>query len=516
MSASQPNILFICVDQWRGDTLPVLGHPVVKTPTVDRLCREGVTFARHFTQGVPCAPARASMLTGMYTMNHRVVQNRTPLDAKFTNLALELRKAGYEPGLIGYTTTAIDPRPYPANDPVRRQMNAVLPGFRAVRTTEPEYQRDYYGYLAANGYPQPDDPADYWLPDPADPRSRDGKSTAAPWLVKAEHSDTAWYTEAALEFIHGQRHEPWMLHLGYFRPHPPMVAPAPYHEMYRPEATPAPARLDTADAQRAVHPFVRYTLDTQHARSFFRHGEGLVSELDAAAIAQLRATYYGLMTEIDDQLARVMQALEDTGQIDNTLIVFTSDHGEELGDHYMLNKQGFYDASFHIPMIVRDPRPEADATRGTIVSALTGNIDDAPTVLDWLGAPTPRQMDGRSLLPFIHGRAPADWRREIFFESDFRDIVSEAPQLALGVHMDEAGLAVLRDDNWAYVHFAALPPLLFNIVEDPGQLHDLAGDPAYAPVIADCQSRMLRWRLVQQDRTLTGVGCWREGYIERA
>jgi arylsulfatase A-like enzyme len=515
MTQDQPNILFICVDQWRGDTLRALGHPLVRTPTIDRLCAEGVTFARHFTQGVPCAPARASMHTGMYTMNHRVVQNRTPLDAGFTNLALELRKHGYEPGLIGYTTTAIDPRPFPENDPVRRQMNAVLPGFRSVRTVEPENQRDYYGYLAANGYPQPEDPADYWRPDPADPRAQDGTSTAAPWLVKAEHSDTAWYTEAALEFIHAQKHNPWMLHLGYFRPHPPCLAPAPYHEMYAPADCPPPARLPSAAEQAAQHPFVDWMLSTQQASSYFRHGTGLISELDAAAIAQLRATYYGLMSEIDDQLARVVALLEETGQWERTLVIFTSDHGEELGDHYMLNKHGFYDASFHIPLVIRDPRPAANATRGTVVEALTGNIDDAPTVLDWIGAPIPRQMDGRSLLPFCHGKDPDDWRQEIFFESDFRDIVSEVPQKHFGLHMDECGLAVLRDQRWSYVHFAALPPLLFDIVEDPGQLHNLASDPAYAQVIAELRERMLRWRLVEQNRTLTGIGCWRNGYVER-
>lgn len=515
MHRQASNILLICVDQWRGDTLPALGHNLVRTPTIDRLCREGVTFARHFTQGVPCAPARACMLTGTYTMNNRVVQNRTPLDARFTNLALELRKCGYDPGLIGYTTTANDPRPTHPDDPVRRQMNGVLPGFREIRTTEPEQQRSYYGYLAAQGYPMPDDPLDYWRPDPAHPSANDLHSTAAPWLVRAEHSDTAWYTEGALEFIAGHGDEPWMLHLGYFRPHPPMVAPSPYHDMYRPEDCPPPSRLATPEAQKAVHPFLRYSLDTQQNKSFFRNGEGLVSELDLPAIAQIRATYYGLMSEIDDQLARVMTLLEATGQLDRTLIIFTSDHGEELGDHYLLNKLGFYDASFHIPMIIRDPSPEADVTRGTIVQALTGNIDDAPTVLDWLGAPIPRQMNGRSLLPFVHGRAPEEWRKEIFFESDFRDIISEDPQRHFGLHMDECGLAVLRDDRWAYVHFAALPPLLFDIVADPGQLNDLAGDPAHEPVIADCQARMLRWRLVEQDRTLTGMGCWKGGYVDR-
>ena len=104
------NVLLIVVDQWRGDTLPMLGHPLIKTPNIEALAKQGVTFANHFTQAVPCGPGRASLLTGLYMMNHRAVQNTIPLDARHTNLAIEVRKAGYEPALVGYTTTTPDPR----------------------------------------------------------------------------------------------------------------------------------------------------------------------------------------------------------------------------------------------------------------------------------------------------------------------------------------------------------------------------------------------------------------------
>lgn len=119
------NVLLIVVDQWRGDTLPMLGHPLIKTPNIEALANQGVTFANHFTQAVPCGPGRASLLTGLYMMNHRAVQNTIPLDARHTNLAIEVRKAGYEPALVGYTTTTPDPRETAAQNPRFKVLGSV-------------------------------------------------------------------------------------------------------------------------------------------------------------------------------------------------------------------------------------------------------------------------------------------------------------------------------------------------------------------------------------------------------
>ncbi|MBL8703937.1 MAG: sulfatase-like hydrolase/transferase, partial [Rhodospirillales bacterium] len=123
------NVLLITADQWRAECLSSLGHPTVKTPHLDALAREGVTFTRHYTQCVPCGPSRTSLLTGMYMMNHRSLRNGTPLDARFTSLALEMRKLGYDPALIGYTDTSLDPRGRPDKDPMLHTYAGTMPGF---------------------------------------------------------------------------------------------------------------------------------------------------------------------------------------------------------------------------------------------------------------------------------------------------------------------------------------------------------------------------------------------------
>ncbi|MEO6469370.1 MAG: sulfatase-like hydrolase/transferase, partial [Acidimicrobiia bacterium] len=141
MSAPR-NVLYITVDQWRGECLGAAGHPVVKTPNLDRLASEGVLFRRHYAQAAPCGPSRASLHTGQYLMNHRSVLNGTPLDARFTNVALEVRAAGYDPVLFGYTDALPDPRQLSAEDPRLRTYEGVLPGFRAV-VDLPEHARPW-------------------------------------------------------------------------------------------------------------------------------------------------------------------------------------------------------------------------------------------------------------------------------------------------------------------------------------------------------------------------------------
>src|SRR5215470_2780914 len=143
------NILFITADQWRADCLGAVGHPVVRTPNLDRLAADGVSFRRHFAQAAPCGPSRASLYTGMYLMNHRSVLNGTPLDARHTNVALVARTLGYEPALFGYTDSSIDPRTVPADDPRLRSYEGVLPGFDPI-VNDPELDgsREWAAWLA--------------------------------------------------------------------------------------------------------------------------------------------------------------------------------------------------------------------------------------------------------------------------------------------------------------------------------------------------------------------------------
>ncbi|MFN4089814.1 MAG: phosphoric/sulfuric ester hydrolase PehA [Alphaproteobacteria bacterium] len=507
------NVLLIVVDQWRGDILPALGTKGLRTPNIDRLCAEGVTFRNHFTQAAPCGPARASLLTGQYQMTHRAVQNTIPLDARFTNLALELRKGGYDPALVGYTTTTPDPRGTTAEDPRFFVLGDLMDGFRPVGAFEPNKEA-YFAWVAGKGYELPRNRDAIWLPEGE--AEAGGGPTRRPARIPAELSDTAWFTDRALTYLRGCGDRPWFLHLGYYRPHPPFIAPAPYNDMYDPADMPPPVRAASAEVEAEQHPLLRWYIEHIAQSSFFQDGKGLARDMDEAAARTMRATYYGLMTEIDDQLGRVFAFLEETGQWEDTLIVFTSDHGEQLGDHHLLGKVGYFDESFRIPLIVRNPDAGADAGRGRIVDAFSETIDTMPTILDWLDKPVPRQCAGRSVLPFCAGETPADWRTEVHYEFDFRDVFYSQPQTGLGLKLDQAALAVVQDEHYKYVHFAALPPLFFDLRDDPHQFVNLAAEPAYAGLVRDYAQKMLSWRIEYADRTLTGYRATPRGLEQRS
>lgn len=508
------NVLMIVVDQWRGDTLSHLGHPHIKTPHIDALAKESVTFAKHYTVTSPCGPARASLLTGLYAMNHRAVQNTVPLDARHTNLAMEVRKGGYDPALIGYTTTTPDPREWPAMDPGFKVLGDVMHGWRPVGTFEP-YMDAYFGWVARQGYALPERREDIWLPEGV---SEDELgATQKPARIPAHLSDTAWFTERALTYLAGHGDDrPWFLHLGYYRPHPPFAVSAPYHDMFAAKDMPAPLRAASWQEEAAQHPLLTYYLSHIARKSFFENGTGLGRDMSVDEVRQMRATYYGLIAECDHHIGRVIETLKDTGQYDNTLIILTSDHGEQLGDHYLLGKVGYFDQSFHIPLMVRDPDPRADGTRGTIVSSFTESVDVMPTILEWLNLDIPRTVDGFSLLPFVHeGAAPPDWRTHVHYEYDFRNVFYARPEEALGLHMDACGLCVIESAREKYVHFTALPPLYFDLVDDPGQFHNaLARADKQGHVLAMAQA-MLTWRMAFAERTLTGFAASPEGLLQR-
>ncbi len=505
MSARR-NVLFIVIDQWRADALGAAGNRLLKTPHLDRLAADGVLFRRHFAQASPCGPSRAALLTGTYQHNNGVMRNGTPLARRFTNLALEARRAGYDPALFGYTDTAPDPTGLDPADPALRTYEGVMPGFTAELHL-PERPLPWMAHLAGRGYPFADDVTEIYRPVDVT-RDDDGTGsgpTFAPARFAAGDSITAFLTDRLLDWIGRRRHESWFAHAAYIRPHPPFVAPRPYHALYRAADMPRPVRAPTVAQEAAQHPLLAAYLAGQKQSSYFVTGDGPVTALDDAAIAQLRATYYGMVQEVDDQVGRLLDRLKEWGLYDDTLVVVTADHGEMLGDHWMLGKQGYFDEAFHVPLIVRDPRRAADPGRGRSVARFTEAIDVMPTVLEWLDLAPPRQCDGRSLLPFTRGETPAGWRTAVHWEFDFRGLGAADAERDLGLPMDACSLAVIRDEHGKYVHFAALPPLFFDLAADPHCLHDRAADPACAGRLLDYAQRMLSWRILSSARDFTGM-----------
>ncbi|MBL8341092.1 MAG: sulfatase-like hydrolase/transferase [Rubrivivax sp.] len=501
----QPNVLLLIIDQLRGDALRCVGHPNAVTPHIDRLAARGVTFRRHYAQGSPCGPSRASIATGMYVMNHRVITNDAPTAQHLKTLPMFARELGYEPALVGYTTTVPDPRHAHANDP-RFTTNSIAGGWNIVRDFE-EPRAHYLAWLSGQGYTIPDTYEQLFRPPPGE----HDPTWFAPSPIAEQHTDTAWCAEGALDYLRIRAKKPWFMHLGFFRPHPPLMPSAPWHQRVHPKDTLPPVRAASAEAEAAVHPLTKLILDTMKVSSAMHWMPGLARDLSLADVGRMRAAYFGLLAEVDHHVGRVMQLLQDTGQLERTLIVLTSDHGEQLGDHHLVAKRGYFPQSYHVPCIVVDPRPEADATRGKQVQAFTENVDVLPTIMQWLGAPVPRQCNGRSLLPFTRSPGPSQWRREAHWEYDFRDLAGGAAHERLGIPRDDCSLAVQLDERFAYVHCAALPPLMFHLPSDPHWLVNVADDPAHREAALHCTRRMLDWRLSQADRTLTGYAISKQG-----
>lgn len=501
-------LLFITADQWRGEALGALGH-FVQTPNLDALAGEGALFRRHYANAVPCAPSRASLHTGMYLQNHRACTNGTPLDARHDNWAKVLRAAGHDPVLFGYTDTANDPRAFAPDDPILKSYEGPLPGIRPVvqMGTFPDAWADW---LARKGYDVPDPNWRFYTDKVEQPEYEAGGDVPAPLQVPAEHHDTFFMVDQVIDFLRESRErdrndEGFCVHLSLLRPHPPWVAPAPYNEMYAPSTLEDFVRCDSAEQEGEQHPFLEWTLRERRKRA----------PEDIRKLTRLKASYYGLMSEVDANLGRLFDFLKSAGHWDDTLIVFTSDHGEQIGDHWLIGKMGYFDQSYHIPLIVRDPhRP---ATHGKQFDEFTENVDLMPTILEWMSATIPEQCDGMSLLPVLEsGEFPANWRTEAHWEFDFRSVTDgEEMEAHLGLTQHQCALNVIRSKTHKYVHFTNLPPLLFDLEKDPGEFHNQAANAAYLPVTLAYSQKMLSWRMNHDEQVLTHLTLTEDGVMSR-
>lgn len=495
-----PNVLFITADQWRAECLSALGHPIVKTPHLDALAREGTLFANHFANTVPCGPSRATLHTGMYLQNHRSGTNGTPLDSRHTNWAMEVARAGYDPVLFGYTDTSIDPRGVDADNPWLKTYEGPLPGIRPI-VMMGERPGAWIDQLKAQGHPVPDDIRTAYGMRRDGPDYEDGAAVPRPLIYPARHDDTNFLIDRCIDYIRDAK-GPFVAHLSILRPHPPFVAAEPYNALYDPISVPGFTRRATPDEEGAQHPWLAYQL----SRRLFR------APPDEKKLRRLKAVYYGLMSEVDAALGRLFAAMKACGRFDDTVIVFTSDHGEQMGDHWLLGKCGYFDASYRVPLIVRDPRRKG----GHVVERFTEHVDVMPTLLTALGLGIPVQCDGAALTPFLDGQGPAGWREEAHWEYDFRNPADDAAEKALGLTLHQCALNVVRGRRYKYVHFTKLPPLFFDLERDPGELVDRAGDPDYLPQIAAHAQKLLSWRMNHDEQTLTHIALTEDGPVSRA
>ena len=493
------NALFIMCDQLRADYLSCTGHPHLHTPHIDRLAQMGVTFSRAYVQSPICGPSRASFYTGRYAFTHGATLNYAPLPLSELGLGDYLRPLGIRTAVSGKThmvpnTTemerlGIDPasaigqnlaelgfEPYFRDDGVHSDQN-------------PDQFSDYNAFLRQQGYEHPNPWHRY-----ANGSCDENDQFRSGWFF--EHSDkpadipealseTTVTTSKGIDFISEATAagQPWCLHLSYIKPHWPVIAPAPYHDMYGPE-TVLPANRTEAERQ-APHSVIAAYMQLQDCQLY----------TDPAHRTRIIQTYMGLVKQIDDQIGRLLNFLEENDLLKETLIVFTSDHGDYLGDHWLGEKDLFHEASVRVPMLVVDPDRAADGTRGCVDDRFVEAIDVVPTLIDYFGGDIPEErLEGRSLLPLTRqdpdNPTQIEWRYAVVSEIDyaFRKV-----REWLGIEPINCRATMFRVEKWKYIHYEGFPPQLFDLENDPEEQQDLGEDPKYEAIRHILEGKLFKW-----------------------
>lgn len=490
------NILFVMYDQLRFDYLGCSGHPHLKTPHFDRVAAMGVRFSNAFVQSPICGASRMCFYTGRYVASHGAAWNGFPLRVGEQTMGDHLRRAGMGCWLIGKTHMRADA------DGMQRlglSPDSVI-GARQAECGFDVWTRDdglwaegpdgfyderrspYNEYLKTKGYPA----ANPWAVH-ANAGVDDDGDIASGWMfanadkpanIREEDSETPWLTSRAIDFVDSAE-GPWCAHLSYIKPHWPYIVPAPYHDMYGP-AQIQPAIRDARERDDP-HPVYGAYMENRIAAAF---------QQDTVRDKVIPA-YMGLIKQCDDQLGRLLKHLEATGRMKDTMIVLTSDHGDYLGDHWLGEKDLFHDPSVKVPMIIYDPRAEAEDTRGTVCNALVESIDLLPTFVEAAGGTVADHiLEGRSLTPWLHGERP-EWRDYVISEFDY----SPTPQaVKLGLSPKECRLFMVFDGRFKMMHAeGGFRPMLFDLESDPNEFVDLAKSYDHQDVIDRLYSYLAEW-----------------------
>lgn len=498
------NTLFIMIDQLRWDALSCYGNKVVDTPNIDRLAARGVRFDNAYTQGTSCGNSRASFYTGLHMRSHGATWNDWPFSLSEWTLADYMRqldrrvvllgKTHMKPDLEGMGRLGIDPQ----SDLGRRLNNAgfvegehddgLHPEGPAGKysKTEPRYN----DWLRDQGYPG-DNPWLEWANAAEDENGEvvSGlflKNAHRPARIDKDHSETAYLTRRILDTIDELGDEPWCLHASYIKPHWPFIAPAPYNELYQGAAFAGPVRSDSE--KENPHPIYQAFMELGVSRTFS----------NTEKRAHVLPAYFGLVKEVDDHIGRILDHLDQRGLTDDTLIVLTADHGDYLGDHWLGEKDLFHQPSVKLPLIVVDPREEANPSRGQSCDALVGAIDVLPTMIECAGGEVAEhRIEGRSLLPWLH-RTPNAFERSFIVSEDDYGRLPVAGKL--GVDPLNARMTMMFDGRYKLVHCPGFADMLFDLHRDPDELVDLGTDAGYRGIRRDLRDGLLDWSATLRNR----------------
>ena len=433
---ARPNVLLLVTDQQRGDCLGIDGHPVLQTPQMDWIGASGTFFRRGYSECPSCIPARRTLMSGRSPDADGMVGFfSAPFDPPAT-LAGELQSAGYETRLVGKAHL----------HPTRQRFGFdVMELANSTRGEDNEYL-DWLGGEA---------PSDRWaMAHGATPNGWIGRPNHLP----EEQTHTFWCVSRSIEFLEKRDPTcPFFLNVGFIDPHPPMTPPAWYFDRYAARDLPGPVMGDWVEPFEGPSRGIPIELGPYGQRG----------PIDPGAMHNNRAAYYGMINHIDDQVGRLIQYMRDAGLLENTLIVFVSDHGEMLGDHQMYSKTRAFEASARIPFLARAPQ-HLGFPREVVCNQPVGLQDVMPTILDIAGVAIPEGVTGTSFVPLMRGEA-VPWRPYLHGEHS-------------GCYRYVDGNQWLVDERYKYVWMTQTGrEHLFDLAVDPNEEHDLSGTEDLGP-----------------------------------
>ena len=444
MAAERPNILWICTDQQRYDTIRALGNPHINTPCIDNLVGEGVSFTQAYAQSPVCTPSRAAFLTGRYPRTTKCRQNGQAMPPNEKLISRLFADAGYTCGLAGKLHLATC-----ANGVVETRID------------------DGYEVFHWSHHPQPDWPENaytQWLHSKGTSWEELYSGASTDYIkhgVPEEFNQTTWCAEKTIEFIREQKGEPWFFSYNCFAPHHPFDPPAEFLARYNPVDMPLP-KTKTGELENKT---TYQRLDGQ-----FAHNDP--NAYDMAKMTnrdrqEITAAYYAMVELIDKQVGRMVSALEETGQLENTIVIFMSDHGEMLGDHgFYLKGPHFYDEAVRVPLVFSwKDRFQTDLRADCLMEL----IDIAPTLLEAAGLEIPEYIQGRTLLPILLGRAPAGQHRDYVFSEYYN----------AWTHKHSYGSMLRTREEKVVVYHGTDQGELYDLKSDPDEFENLWSDASH-------------------------------------
>lgn len=489
----RPNILFLCTDQQRGDSLNCTGASWAVTPNLDKLACEGALFHNCYVQNPVCSPSRASLFTGKYVANHGLYANGVPLPARQCIFTRTLADAGYDCGMIGKQhlypcdTWHTEPR---GDDGYRVFEWAHGPNHRAL-------ENDYHRWLRKT---RPETYAEIFPDKGANENTEYGNraKTGTPIdHVPKEAHYSHWVAERAIDFITHPREEgkSFCLVANFFDPHHPFGAPQEFRDKIDADAIPAP---NTREGELKDKP--------KQQMAYSEKGYGGAApgflEYTEEQIREIRAQYWAMIALVDYEVGRILAALDETGLSEDTLVIFSSDHGEMLGDHQQLLKgPQLYDDLTRVPLIARWPGQIAPETE---IDELVQWVDLPATFLDASGCAQGRGVQGQSLLPLASGKRDG-WRNWALSEYRYSGFTTDPLIMT----------TMVRFEDWKLIVWHGSPATggqrngeLYNLAVDPGELQNLFHDPNHADLRRRMKGILLDVMAETEDRTEPRVRPW--------